>query len=66
MERLPGIQVAGEPRVEVDAATSRMVPVRVRVPPGDARPGTHPIEFVVTAVGVEGVGVREKSAFIVR
>jgi polyferredoxin len=65
-EGLPGIRVVGEPSVEVDAAASRMVPVRVRVPPGEARPGTHPIEFVVSAVGVEGVAVREKSVFIVR
>jgi cytochrome c oxidase accessory protein FixG len=65
-EGLPGIRVASEPSVEVDAAASRMVPVRVRVPPGEAQPGTHPIEFVVSAVGVEGVAVREKSVFIVR
>ena len=45
---------------------ARSAPVRLRVPPGDARPGTHPIEFVASAVGVEGVGVREKSVFIVR
>ena len=66
VQGLPGLQVASEPRVEVDAAASRMVPVRVRVPPGEAQAGTHPIEFVVSAVGVEGVVVREKSVFIVR
>ncbi len=65
-EGLPGIRVVSEPSVEVDAAASRMVPVRVRVPPGEARPGTHPIEFVVSAIGDEGVAVREKSVFIVR
>ncbi len=64
-EGFPGIHVASEPSVAVDAAASRMVPVRVRVP-GGARPGTHQIEFVVSAVGAEGVGVREKSVFIVR
>jgi hypothetical protein len=52
--------------VGIDAAASRMVPVRVRVPPGEVQPGTHPIEFVVSAVGVEDVTVREKSVFIVR
>jgi cytochrome c oxidase accessory protein FixG len=65
-EGMPGIHVVSEPSVAVDAAASRMVPIRVRVPPGDARPGTHPIEFVVSAIGVEGVAVREKSVFIVR
>jgi cytochrome c oxidase accessory protein FixG len=62
---LPGIHVVSEPSVAVDAAASRMVPVRVRVPPGAAR-GTHPIEFVVTALDDDGVAVREKSVFIVR
>jgi polyferredoxin len=62
---LPGIHVVSEPSVAVDAAASRMVPVRVRVPPG-AAPGTHAIEFVVTALDDEGVAVREKSVFIVR
>jgi hypothetical protein len=66
VEGLPGIRVASEPRVGIDAAASRMVPVRVRVPLGEARPGTHPIEFVVSATGDEGVAVREKSVFIVR
>ena len=66
VEGLPGIRVASEPRVGIDAAASRMVPVRVRVPLGEARPGTHPIEFVVSAIGDEGVAVREKSVFIVR
>ena len=65
VQGLPGIHVASEPRVAVDAAAGRMVPVRVRAPQ-EAPPGTHPIEFVVSAVGVEGVGVREKSVFIVR
>jgi hypothetical protein len=36
------------------------------VQPGAAQPGTHRIEFEVSAVGVEGVAVREKSVFIVR
>ncbi len=65
-EGLPGIHVVSEPSVEVDAAASRMVPVRVRVPRDEARPGTHPIEFVVSALGADGVAVREKSVFIVR
>jgi cytochrome c oxidase accessory protein FixG len=61
---LPDIHVWGEPTVGVPAATSRMVPVKVRSAP--AAPGTHPIEFEVRALGVEGVAVREHSVFIVR
>jgi cytochrome c oxidase accessory protein FixG len=61
---LPGIQVWGEPTVGVPAASSRMVPVKVRAEPAAA--GTHPIEFQVRALGADKVSVREESVFIVR
>jgi cytochrome c oxidase accessory protein FixG len=61
---LPELHVWGEPTVGVPAATSRMVPVKVRAAPAAA--GTHPIEFHVRALGVEGVAVTEASVFIVR
>ena len=62
---LPGIHVWGGTTTGVPAAEARMVPVRVRVEPG-AAPGSHPIEFSVRALGVEGVEIRESAAFIVR
>jgi polyferredoxin len=61
---LPGLQVWGEPTVGVGAATSRMVPVKLRVE--SAPPGTHPIEFHVRALGADRVAVTEQSVFIVR
>jgi cytochrome c oxidase accessory protein FixG len=61
---LPGIQVWGEPTVGVPAASSRMVPVKVRAEAASA--GTHPIEFHVRALGADQVSVREESVFIVR
>jgi cytochrome c oxidase accessory protein FixG len=61
---LPGIHVWGEPTVGMPAATSRMVPVKVRAE--GAQPGTHPIEFHVRAIGAGGVAVTEDSVFIVR
>jgi cytochrome c oxidase accessory protein FixG len=63
---LQGIHMAGQSQFDVDGASSRMVTVRVRVGPGAAQPGTHPIHFQVSAVGIAGVAVREKSVFIVR
>ncbi len=66
VEGLPTLHVATGTRIEVDAADTRMVPVRVRVEPGAAQPGTHAITFGVTAVGVDDVAVEEKSVFIVR
>jgi len=66
VEGLPTLHVAGQSRVELEAASIRMVPVRLRAESGAAQRGTHRIEFMVRAVGVEGVAVREKSVFIVR
>jgi cytochrome c oxidase accessory protein FixG len=63
---LPGIQLATPGPFAVEGASTRMVTVRVRVGPGAAQPGTHPIQFQVGAAGVAGVQVREKSVFIVR
>jgi len=62
---LPGIQVGGGNTAGVPAATSRLVPVRVRADPGQA-PGSYPVEFTVTALGVEGVSVTERATFVVR
>jgi polyferredoxin len=61
---LPGLQISGEPTAGVPAATSRMVPVKVRAAPAPA--GTHRIEFHVRALGVDGVAVSEASVFVVR
>jgi hypothetical protein len=66
VEGLPGLHVAGERRIELDPTASRMVPVRVRAEAGAVEPGVHAVRFTVTALGVEGVAVREKSVFIVR
>jgi polyferredoxin len=63
---LPGLQLWGEPTLGLGAATSRVVPVKLRLPAGAAEPGSHPIEFHLRALGVEGVEVRERSVFIVR
>jgi cytochrome c oxidase accessory protein FixG len=63
---LPSLALAVEPRVEVGAADGRMVLVRVRVDPGAAAAGTHPIQFRIHALDDERVAVQEKSVFIVR
>jgi cytochrome c oxidase accessory protein FixG len=63
---LPGIAVAGDATLGVPAATSRMVPVKLRVPPEGLKRGSHPIEFHLRALGAEGVEVRERSVFLVR
>ncbi|HSA69055.1 MAG TPA: cytochrome c oxidase accessory protein CcoG [Burkholderiales bacterium] len=62
---LPGILVWGDNITGVPAAETRMTPVRVRVDAATPA-GSHPIEFTVRALGVEGVEVREGAVFIVR
>ena len=68
VEGLGEIHVAGNPAIEVAGATSRMVPVRIRVPAerAHARPGTYPIRFTVRALEAPEEVVHEKSVFIVR
>jgi cytochrome c oxidase accessory protein FixG len=63
---LPGLELWGDPTIGVGAATSRMVPAKVRLPADGAQPGSHRIEFHLRALGVEGVEVEEHSVFIVQ
>ena len=63
---LPTVRLEGPQRVEIEAAGSRMVPVRVRVEPGVAPAGSHRIQFAVRALDAEDVAVREKSVFVMR
>jgi cytochrome c oxidase accessory protein FixG len=63
---LPTLQLATEPRVQVGATESRMVPLRVRADPALAGAGTHKIQFSIRASDDENVAVLEKSVFLVR
>ncbi len=63
---LPGLELATEPRIFVGSTESRLVTVRVRAAPADAKAGTHPIRFSIRATDDEAVAVQEKSVFIVR
>lgn len=63
-EGLEGLSLASEAEVEVGAAESRWVAVRLQLPYGSAAPGSHPIHFDVGTVGGDA-HVREKSVFLV-
>jgi cytochrome c oxidase accessory protein FixG len=63
---LADAEIAGAARVAVGPATSRIVPLRVRVERDEVTPGTHAIEFEVRALDAHGVSVHERSVFIVR
>jgi len=63
-EGLEGLVLASEEEVEVGAAESRWVAVRLQIPYGSAAPGSHPIHFKIGAVGGDA-HVSEKSVFLV-
>jgi cytochrome c oxidase accessory protein FixG len=64
VDGLPGLAVASEPAMEIEATQSRWVAVRVQLPYERATPGSHPIHFLVTAEQ-GGARVVEKSVFVV-
>jgi len=57
--------IADEDLVELAGATTRAVPVRVRIAPGKAGSGSHPIRFTVSALDEPALRVTEKAVFIV-
>ena len=61
---LPGLEVASEPDIEIDAAQSRWMAVRLQIPYGSANSGSHSVKFEVTVVGSD-YKVTEKSIFLV-
>ena len=62
---IPSVRVAGEDVVEMDAASTRAVPVRVRIAPGSARPGSNKIDFTVRSSAEPHLAVSEDAVFIV-
>ena len=60
------LQMSGEDAVELPGATTRMVPVRLRIDKGSLAAGAHKIEFEVTAADDAAIVARERSVFLVR
>ncbi len=63
---LPTLAVAANDTVAVPAATSLMVPVKLRLRPGQAGPGAHAIEFEVRDADDAHIAARERSVFVIR
>jgi len=63
---LPTLALAGDAAVELEGATARLLPVKVRVQRGALPAGTHRMQFTVRAQDDAALAVREKSVFIVR
>ncbi len=62
---IEGLYIVSDELVQVDAASSRWVPVRVQMLPGAAGPGSHPIRFHIEAQGEVAREIVEKSVFLV-
>ena len=60
------LQVADTQAVEIPGASTRMVPVRLRIEKGRLPVGSHKIEFEVTAADNSAIVARERSIFLVR
>ena len=60
-----GIVVASDTRIDMPAATTKAVPVRVQVQPKALEVGSNSIRFVVRDVEDSGVSVTEKAVFLV-
>lgn len=67
VDGIASAQVAGEDLIEIEAATTRAVPVRVQVRKagGEARPGSYRISFTLASTDGAGLQVAEQAAFIV-
>ena len=64
-EGLPGLTVVDVAQpIEVGAAATRLLPLRLQVPAEAAAPGPHKIEIVIEAVDDAKISRREKSTFI--
>jgi len=66
VEGLASASIAGDGIVDLPAASTQMITVKVRVDPGQVAAGTHKIRFVVAATDDAHVAVDEKSVFILR
>ena len=64
VDGLPGLQVVSDEDLIVGAAQSRWFVLRLRLPPGQASPGSHPIHFEIDGQDSSAV-LKEKAVFIV-
>jgi cytochrome c oxidase accessory protein FixG len=65
VDGIASAKVADEDVVEIGAATTRAVPVRVRIAGGDGQPGSNRIAFTLASKDSGALQVTEEAAFIV-
>jgi len=62
---IPGASIVSEDEFDMPAATTRVIPARIRVPAGSAKKGSNKIIFVVHDRDDAAVSVAEKAAFLI-
>jgi cytochrome c oxidase accessory protein FixG len=65
VDGIPSAGIADEDVVALDGASTRAVPVRVRIQPGKAGGGSHSVRFTISALDDPSLRVSEKAVFIV-
>jgi polyferredoxin len=61
----PGVALSSDSVIDMPAAATRAVPVRVHVTPGSEKSGSVPIRFVVRDQENAAVSVTEKAVFLI-
>lgn len=64
VEGISGVSIVSDPQFEIPAATTKAIPVRVRVPMDQAKRGSNRITFTVRERDGEGLSVTEKAVFL--
>jgi hypothetical protein len=62
---IPGATIVSDADFEMPAATTKVIPARIRVPAGAAQKGSNKIIFVVRDRDNAAVSVAEKAAFLI-
>ena len=62
---IDSLEVASEAIAEVPGATTKTIPVRVRLAPGKGKPGSNRIAFEIQAINHDDIRVREKAVFLI-
>lgn len=65
VQGIPGVSIVSEPEVVAHPASSKVIAVRVRVPPNAAEKGSNRIKFVITDKAAPEVNVVEKAVFLI-
>ncbi|HYC42422.1 MAG TPA: cytochrome c oxidase accessory protein CcoG [Noviherbaspirillum sp.] len=61
----PGVTISSESTFEVSSATTKAIPIRVRVPANAGVPGSNPVWFVIRDTENADLRVMEKGVFLI-